>query len=206
MKKYAFFLLLLLVGLSASARTNVYDLKSFYLVQLPLYRATPDVAQQLLGQPQHREGYLNARGGYAVYPYVAYSPWWGPWGPGFGFYAPYYGRPELLGTMVLVYDRMVAYFDQRQERGEAYLTNANTYTPEYPLYYGDIPIRVGDEFGSLEKIFPDEYRKAARKLGKKDVFFMPVKVEAGQGSFRQRGKITFIVKGARIDAIQIALR
>ena len=206
MKKYAFFLFLLLAVSSASARTNVYDLKSFYLANLPVYRATPDVAQQLLGEPKHREGYLNARGGYMVAPYVRFSPWWGPWGPGYGFYAPYYSRPELLGTMVLIYDKMVVYFDQKQERGEAFLTNANTYTPDYPLYYGNVPLRVGEKFETLEKLFPDEYRKAARKLGKKEVLFMPIKVESGSGTFRQRGKITFIIKDARIDAIQIALR
>ena len=205
MKKYILFFLMLLAGVSAAARTNVYDLKSFYLDNLPVYLATPDKAQELLGKPLHREGYLNARGGYAMYPYVTFSPWWGPWGPGFGFYAPYYGRPELLGTMVLIYDKMVVYFDQQQERGEAYLTNANTYTPDYPLYYGNTAIRVGDSFESLSNLFPDEYRKALRK-SKKEVFFMPVKAEAGAGAFRQKGKITFILKNGKIDAIQIALR
>ena len=162
MKKYMFFFLCLFVGLSASARTNVYDLRSFYLGDMPIYRATPDRARELLGKPLTREGYLNARGGYAVYPY--FSPWWGPWGPAFGFYAPYYGRPELLGTMVLIYDQMVIYFDQERERGEAFLTNANTYTPNYPLYYGNTPIRVGDAFESLAGVFPDEYNKALRKI------------------------------------------
>ena len=171
---------------------------------MPIYRATPDRARELLGKPLTREGYLNARGGYAVYPY--FSPWWGPWGPAFGFYAPYYGRPELLGTMVLIYDQMVIYFDQERERGEAFLTNANTYTSNYPLYYGNTPIRVGDAFESLAGVFPDEYNKALRKSTKKQVFFVPVKVEAGSGELRQKGKITFIVKDGHIDAIQIALR
>ena len=204
MKKYIFFFLCLFVGLSASARTNVYDLRSFYLGDMPINRATPDRARELLGKPLTREGYLNARGGYAVYPY--FSPWWGPWGPAFGFYAPYYGRPELLGTMVLIYDQMVIYFDQERERGEAFLTNANTYTSNYPLYYGNTPIRVGDAFESLAGVFPDEYNKALRKSTKKQVFFVPVKVEAGSGVLRQKGKITFIVKDGHIDAIQIALR
>ena len=38
MKKYIFFFLCLFVGLSASARTNVYDLRSFYLGDMPIYR------------------------------------------------------------------------------------------------------------------------------------------------------------------------
>lgn len=205
MKKYIFFLLLLFTGVSASARTNVYDLRSFHIGAMPVYLTTPDRAQEILGKPEHREGYLNARGGYAVYPYMGFSPWWGPWGPSFGFYAPYYGRPELLGTMVLIYDKLVIYFDQKVERGEAYITNANLYTPDYPLYYGDTAIRVGDSFESLASVFPDEFRKAAKK-SKKEVFFLNIKVDAGAGAFRQKGKITFIMKDMRIDAIQIALR
>ena len=57
MKKYIFFFLCLFVGLSASARTNVYDLRSFYLGDMPIYRATPDRARELLGKPLTREGY-----------------------------------------------------------------------------------------------------------------------------------------------------
>ena len=56
------------------------------------------------------------------------------------------------------------------------------------------------------RVFPDEYNKALRKSTKKQVFFVPVKVEAGSGALRQKGKITFIVKDGHIDAIQIALR
>ena len=73
--------------------------------------------------------------------------------------------------MVLIYDQMVIYFDQERERGEAFLTNANTYTSDYPLYYGNTPIRVGDAFESLAGVFPDEYNKALRKSTKKQVFF-----------------------------------
>ena len=62
MKKYIFFFLCLFVGLSASARTNVYDLRSFYLGDMPIYRATPDRARELLGKPLTREGYLTPGG------------------------------------------------------------------------------------------------------------------------------------------------
>ena len=205
MKKYLFLLLLAFAGLSASARTNVYDLRSFYVGEMPVYLATPDKAQAVFGRPLQREGYLNLRGGYAVNPYIGMAYPWYPWGGVSFAWSPYMSRPEYLGTMVLIYHKFVLYFDQDHERGEAYVSNVNIYTPDVPLYYGNTKIRVGDRFESLATVFPGEYRKALKKSGK-DVFFVHLKVDAGRGMFRQRGKITLIIKDMRIDAVQMVLK
>ena len=62
MKKYMFlFALLLAAAGSLQARTNIYDLRSFYVRDMPLYLTAPDKAAHVLGEPLKREGYPPLR-------------------------------------------------------------------------------------------------------------------------------------------------
>lgn len=199
MKKYMLlFALVLAAAGGLQARTNIYDLRSFYVRDMPLYLTAPDKAAHVLGEPLKREGYLNRRGGYPYYPGMY------PWAP-YRYGYPFYGYPtEILGTMVFLYKDMVIYFDQDTMGGSAFISNLNIYTPDYPLYYGDTAIRVGDSFSDFADVFPDEYKKALKRSSK-DVFDMRVKVSAGAGTLRQKGNILFIFEKGRLAAVQVTL-
>ncbi|MDD4819625.1 MAG: hypothetical protein PHD21_02180 [Flavobacteriales bacterium] len=201
MKKVLLTLIIVVMAVGVQARTNIYDLRSFSVNKMPLYLTAPDRAAATLGEPIKREGYLNRTGGYPP----AYYAGMYPWGAMYYRYPMYMSAPELLATMVFIYNNAVIYFDQQTMYGSAFINSMSIYSSEYVLHYGDKDIKVGDAFSTLSSVFQDEYAKALKK-SKKELFDVKIKVDAGYGDLRQKGRITFVVEKGVIVAIGIVLR
>jgi hypothetical protein len=170
---------------------------------MPLYLTSPDKAAAVLGEPLKREGFLNATPGMAMGVGVRGVY---PWGGVALRYPMYMTPPQLLATMVFLYEDATIYFDQDTMYGSAFITSMSVYSPKYVLYYGNKMLKVGDSFDAFKDVFPVEYEKSLKKLAKKDLFDVKVRVTAGEGELKQKGYITFVVEKGVIVAIGVVLK
>ncbi len=204
MKKSFFIVLMVMVSLlSLQAKNYIYDLRSFYVNDMPLYLTSPDKAAAALGEPLKREGFLNATPGVGVGIGVGGVY---PWGGVAVRYPMYLTPPQLLATMVFIYDDATIYFDQDTMFGSAFITSMSIYSSKYTLYYGNKTLQVGQAYEALRDVFPAEYEKNLKKMAKKELFDVKVRVTAGEGDLRQKGYITFVVEKGMIVAIGVVLR
>ena len=195
--------LVVMSTLTLGAKNYIYDLRSFKVNDMPLYLTAPDKAASLLGEPLKREGILNATPGVAMG--VGVRGFY-PWGGVALRYPMYMTPPQLLATMVFIYEDATIYFDQDTMYGSAFITSMSIYSPKYVLYYENKTLKVGESFDTFKDVFPVEYEKSLKKLAKKDLFDGKVRVTAGEGGLKQKGYITFVVEKGVIVAIGIVLK